>query len=143
MPGPYSSFGTLLQMGDGGGPEVFSTVGQVLDIDGPEFSTDTEETTNQSSPGGREEYIATLKRSGEVTFDINLDPDDATHNQSTGLMAAYEARTRKNFRMLLPTSPARRWDFAGFITGFGMSAPVAGVLRASVTIKITGAVTLV
>lgn len=143
MPGPYSSFGTLVQMGDGGSPEVFTTVGQVLDIDGPEFSTDTEETTNQSSAGAFEEFIATIKRSGELTFDVNFDPDDATHNQTTGLVAAYQNRTLKNWRVLMPTNPARRWDLKGIVTGMGMTAPVAGVLRSSVTIKISGQPTLV
>ena len=143
MPGPYSSFGTLLQMGDGGGPEVFTTVAQVMDIEGPEFSTDTEETTNQSSPGGFEEFIATIKRSGELTFDVNFDPSDATHNATTGLIAAYQNRTKKNWRLLMPVSPAKRWDFAGIVTGMGQSNPVAGILRSSVTIKISGQPTLV
>jgi hypothetical protein len=143
MPGPYSSFGTLLQMGDGGGPEVFTTVAQVMDMDGPDFSTDTEETTNHSSPGAFEEFLATIKRSGEVTFDINFDPNDPTHDQTTGLIAAYQARTMKNWRMLMPTSPAKRWDFKGIVTGMGQANPVAGILRSSVTIKISGQPTLV
>jgi hypothetical protein len=138
MPGPYSSFGTLLQMGDGGGPEVFTTVAQVLDISGPGFTTDTEETTNQSSPGGFEEFIPTIKRSGEVTFDVNYDPSDATHDATTGLVAAYQNRTKKNWRLLIPTTPAKRWDFSGYVTGFEQANPVAGIQRASVTIKISG-----
>ena len=96
-----SSFGTLLKIGDGADPEVFTTIAEVLDISGPGLSLDTEETTNHSSPGGWEEYVGTILRSGEVTFGINYDPVGATHDASTGLIKDLTDRT------LFSRTPAR------------------------------------
>lgn len=140
----YSSFGTLLQMGstDGGGG-TFTTIAQVLDISGPEFQIDTEETTNQSSSGGYEEFIPTIKRSGNVTFDILFDPSAATHEQaSTGLLYVMTNRKLRGFKLQMPTTPAKEWQFLGYIVGFSQSNPVAGTQRASITIKISGQPTL-
>ena len=47
------TFGTTLAM-DG------VAIPQIQDIDGPALSTDTDEITNHSSPGGFEEFIATI-----------------------------------------------------------------------------------
>lgn len=140
----YSSFGTLLQMGDtDGGGGSFTTVAQVLDISGPEFSVDTEETTNQSSTGGYEEFIPTIKRSGNVTFDILFDPAQATHEDaSTGLLYVMVNRKLRGYQLLMPTSPATQWNFLGYVVGFSQANPVAGTQKASITIKISGQPTL-
>jgi len=137
----YSSFGTLLQMDDGGGVN-FTTIAQVGDISGPEVSVDTEETTNQSSPGGYEEVIPTIKRSGEVTFPVWWDPNDATHDATTGIYYVLNNRLKRSFREIFPTNPVKRWNFTGYITNLGNTAEVAGLLTANVTIKVTGQPTL-
>ena len=136
----YSSFGTQFQIDDGAGN--FTTVAQVLDIDGPAESVDLEETTNQQSPGGYEEHIPTIKRSGELTFDVLYDPSHATHAATgSGLKALLVARVKRNMRVVYPTTPAIRDAFAGFVTGLGKAAPVTGTLRAAVTVKPIGPIT--
>jgi hypothetical protein len=137
----YAATGTLLQVDDGGGV-TFTTVANVGDIDGPAVSVDTEEYTNHSSPGGYEQLLPTIKRSGEVSFPVSWDPNDPTHDGTTGLVFLANARLTRNWRMVFPTSPARRWNFQGFITEFSTGAPVAGMLSADVTIKVTGQPTL-
>jgi len=140
----YSSFGTLLQMGsvDGGGGS-FTTIAQVLDISGPEFQVDTEETTSQSSAGGYEEFIPTIKRSGNLTFDVLFDPNAATHESaSTGLIYVMTNRKLRGFQLLMPTTAAKQWNFLGYVVGFTQSNPVAGTQKASITIKISGAPTI-
>ena len=79
-----SSNGTLLKMGDGGSPEAFTTIAEVLDITGPQLEAGTEEVTNQDSAGWRE-YIVTLLSGGEVSFDVNWF-NDVTQGFDTGLM---------------------------------------------------------
>ncbi len=133
-----SSFGTRLQMGDGASPENFTTIAEVKDISGPALALDTEEVTAHDSPGGWEEHIGTILRSGEVSFDINYIPTQATHNPSTGLIRDMVQRTLRNFRMIFPNAGNTTWSFSAFVTGVGPSAPVAGVLTASVTLRITG-----
>jgi hypothetical protein len=137
----YAATGTLLQVDDGGG-STFTTVAGVGDIEGPEVSVDTEEYTNHSSPGGFEQLMPTIKRSGEVTFPCYWDPNDPTHDGTTGLVFLANNRTVRSWRMVFPTSPSRRWNFQGFIQQFRTGAPVAGMLTADVTIKVTGQPTL-
>lgn len=132
-----SSFGTFLQVGDGATPENFTTIAEVGDISGPAVSRDTEEVTNHSSPDGYEEFITTIKRSGEVTFPINFIPTDPTHDQSTGLLAMLDSGVLKNWRLLLSTT-GRRWQFAALVTNFEGASPVVGKQSADVTLKISG-----
>lgn len=137
-----SSFGTFLQMGDGGAPEAFTTIAEVGDISGPAVSRDTEEVTNHSSPDGYEEFITTIKRSGEVTFPINFIPDHPTHDQSTGLLGVLDSGVLKNWRLLLSTT-GRRWQFAALVTNFEGSSPVVGKQGGDITLKISGKPSLV
>lgn len=134
--------GFLIQKGDGGGPEAFTTVAEVLDINGPNLKTDTVDVTNQSSPGSVEEVIATIKRTGEVTWDMNFLPGDATQNASTGVLADWISRVLRNWKLLNNDTGATKWTFAAFVTGYAPKYPVAGVAKASVTLKLSGVPTL-
>ena len=137
-----SSFGTLLKIGDGGTPEGFTTISEVRDISGPSMALDTEEVTNHDSTGAWEEFVATILRSGEVTFDINYEPTESTHDAGTGLIADMAARTLRNFQLIFTDAGTTTWSFAAYVTGFEPSAPVAGALSAACTMKITGQPTL-
>lgn len=137
-----SSFGILLQMGDGADPEVFTTIAEVRDISPPELTRDTEETTHHTSPGGWEELLGTLKRSGEVTFEVNWLPTDATHNASDGILSLYDSGEITNFQIIFPDSGTTTWAFAAIVTKFQPTGAVAGVLRGNVTFKPTGPVSL-
>jgi len=137
------AYGTLLQLGDGMMTEVFTTIAEVKDIDGPDISMDTEDITPHDAVGGWEEFIPTILRSGEITFDLNFVPDNAQHGDvSGGLINLLKNRTKRNFQLVLPTSPAYTWEFAAYVVGFSNSMPVGGVLGASVTLKVTGSLSL-
>ncbi len=138
-----SAFGTLLKIGDGGGPESFTAIAEVKDISGPRLSLDTEDVTSHSSPGSWEEHIGTVLRSGEVTFEVNYLPTHATHNASTGLIADMVNKTKRNFQLVFPDAGNTTWGLAALVTGFEPSEPVQGVLGASITLKITGQPSLV
>ena len=136
-----AAFGTLLKVGDGGGPEVFTAIAEVKDIAGPQLSTDTEEVTHHQSVRAFEEFVATIKRTGEVTFPVNWLPNDATQDFTTGIGNDYDDRTKRNFQLVYASSPTVTWAFAAFVTGYEPAAEVAGVLEGSITLKLTGAVT--
>lgn len=131
------------------GPETFTVIGGVTSVGGPGFGLDTIDVTAHDSPGAYEEAIGTIIRQGEISLDINYDPNDPTHSGAVvvppageGLLAALISRTVKNFELEFPTTPAVIWSLQGLVTGFEPSAPYDDKLGASVTIKITGAPTL-
>ncbi len=134
--------GFLVQRGDGGSPENFTTVAEVLDADGPGLSADSVEATHQESPNYWREFIPGLKDGGEISFDVNHDPDNATHDATTGIVADFNNRTVRNWRVAFPSPSSKTWTFPAFVTGFEPSNPVADRSTASVTLKVTGEPTL-
>jgi len=113
-----------------------TTIAEVKDVKGPAIKTDIVDVTNQSSPGGYEEKIPTLHRSGAVTFDCHFIPGDATHDASTGLLQAYADRSLDDYTLDLQNG--HQWAFNAFVVGFDSTAPVAGVLTAAVTLEVSG-----
>jgi len=137
-----SAFGTLLKIGDGATPENFTTIAEVTNIGGPALSLDPIEITSHSSTGGWKEFIGGLLDAGEVSFDINYEPTEATHDASTGLIADMVARTLRNFQLVFPDAGSTTWSFAALVTSFEPSEPVGDKLAAGVTLKVTGQPTL-
>lgn len=133
-PGP----GFLLQKGDGATPENFTTVAEVRDIKGPSIKTDLHEVTNQSSAGGYEEHVPTIRRSGTVSFPVNLIPTDPTHNSSTGFIADLNNKTLRNWKLLDNDGFSSVVTFKGYVVDFEQTMPVAGVLTGEVSIKVVG-----
>lgn len=108
-------------------------IGQIQDIDGPNLSTDTDEITNHDSPDGVEEFIATIKRTGEITFPLVFNPGAASH---ASLKTSWDDRTLDAFVMTYPDGST--WTFNAYTTGLSMTAPVAGHLSANVTLRPSG-----
>jgi Lambda phage tail tube protein, TTP len=131
VPGP----GFLLQAGDGATPENYTTVAEVRDISGPEIKVDTHDVTNQSSPGGWAEFVPTIRRPGNVTFPVNYMPTNPTHVK---MLTDCVSKTLRNWRVTENDGTTNHWSFAGYVTGFKQTAPVAGVLTADVEIAVTG-----
>lgn len=132
-----SSHGTLLKIGDGASPEVFTTIAEVLDISGPgmSLSTDVWRTDDIATYA----VVPTGFDPDEVTFDVNY-TGDGTQGQ---VREAIATQALTSFRIELPTVPAETLAFTGYITRFRFSEPVDGVLQASVIVTLASAMTTV
>ena len=108
-------------------------IAQVQDVSGPDLSTDTDEITNHSSPDGVEEFIPTIKRTGEVTFPLVFDPSNTGH---VALGAAWSAKSLDPYVLTYPDGST--WEFDAYVTGFADGAPVAGHLSKDVTLRPSG-----
>lgn len=141
----YDAFGTVLEMGDGAGPEVFTAIAQVTNIGGPGLSLDTEDVTTHDQVSAWEEVIATVLRTGELSLEIVYDPANDTHDYAggLGLVKKLNNKTKSNFKLKFPDAATTTWTFAAYTTGFEPSAPHDGALTAAVSLKIDGAPTLV
>ena len=134
--------GTLLKIGDGASPEVFTAIAEVKDINGSVLSGEFAEFTHQQSASGYREYKPTFKNSGDVTFKCNFLPDDETQGFSTtGLLKDYEDGTLRTFELLFPDSVATKAAFAAYVANISPGAPIAGALELNVTLRVTGPVT--
>lgn len=144
MTDAISAFGVQLKLGDGATPtEAFTAIAEVLDVSGPSLTRSTADVTSHGSTEAWEEIIATIKRSGEITFDINYVPTNATHDATDGLLAELaEATDASNWQLVFPDSGSTTWSFAALVTAFSPANPVDGAQKASVTLKPTGKPTL-
>ncbi len=127
-----SAFGTELYMNS-------SLVAGVKSISGPGLSADTEDVTTHDQAHFWEEQIVTILRSGEATIDLVYDPADASQ---VDVLAELVGRDEAPFEVRFPDTAQTMWSFNAFVTGFEPSAPVDGSLTASMTIKLSGDLTL-
>jgi len=121
--------------------ESFTTVAKVGDIQGPAYTRDNVDVTSHDSPLDYEELLATIKKSGELTFSLFWLPTDPTHDATTGLFAAYEDGITRNWKLVLTDfeSDPTELHLTGYVSGFAPKAPVAGVLAADLKVQVTGA----
>lgn len=138
MTNAIAAFGTLLKIGDGGGPETFTTIAEVTDIDGPKMSLDTADATHHSSPGGWKEYVPTLLDGGEVAFTVNFIPSNATQSYSSGVLRDMANKNKRNFKLVFPDAGNTTWTFSAFVTGFEPKEALKDQLTADITLQITG-----
>jgi hypothetical protein len=135
-----ASHGTLLQVGDGGSPEVFTTIAGVGDWDPPGYMSDALDTTAQDDTG-QTFIVSNLIKNAEFTVKLFWETTNPTHNATTGLIAAARTRpgVRKNYRSLYPDGSGQL--FNSLVTGFQPHAPNNGILSADVKFQPTGPIT--
>jgi predicted secreted protein len=127
-----------LQRGDGGGTEVFTTIGEVTNVSGPPETAPQVDVTSFDSTA--REFRAGLVDGGEVSFDMNLVGSNA---QQQGLRTDLRAGTVRNFKLILPDAALEAncttIAFAAVVTNLsGVDAAVDGVIKQSCTLKVSG-----
>ena len=127
--------GTLLKRGDGGSPETFTSIAQIMDVQAVALSRDTIEITNMSSPNSAKEYMASLIDGGELSIEAVWIADDA---QQGGLRTDFIAGTVRNFKVVLPDPGATTQSFSAIVTKFEINSPVSDKIMLSASLKITG-----
>jgi len=135
------AIGTLLKVGDGASPEVFTTIAGLSSIEGPTFSAAEIDVTSHDTTGGFRERITGLKDAGTITGTLFF---DAALTQHQNLLADFNANTQRNYRLELATfSPAKYFAFAGSISEFSFTFDVDGAQQANFTVQINGNAALV
>ena len=139
--GALAAYGVLLKIGNGATSETFTTIAEVRDIEGPELELEAKEVTSHDS-GGWREYIGTLLTGGEVSFELNFIPTNATQSYTSGLIEDMVGRTRRNFQLLFSDSGTTTWAFTALVTWRRSSSASTTELLAEVTLQVTGQPTL-
>lgn len=110
---------------------------EARDITGPELSIDEVDVTSHDSPDYGEEVLPTLKRFGNVSFDMNAVPGAAGQQ---ALAAAWDARTVDAYVLTLTNGTS--YTFNAFVSNFGSAAAVTDINMISVSLRITEAPTI-
>ena len=139
MTQPLSSHGTLLKLGALGGGGPFTAVAEVVDSAGPAIEQATHDAPSQDITWMKR--VAGLVSAGDVTFDVNFIPKNATHDDSTGLLSLIGLQQVTGWQLLYNDAgagTASKWEFDAYLTGFTQDVPVDGILKSSVTLQING-----
>lgn len=133
-------YGTTFSSGDGLSPETFTELAEVTKITPPNMSRDAVEASHMQSPNAWREFIAGLKNGGDVSLELNFDPDGTA---ATALMAELTlsgSAASKNRQITFTDGTV--FAFAGILTAFEPDAPIDDRMVASVTFKVNGEPTL-
>ena len=132
------SQGMLLKIGDGGSPENFSTIPEITSIQGPGGSANEIDVTDLNSTA--KEFRMGLQDEGQITLEMAWIPTNPQHKQ---LRTDRANQTKRNFELHFTdtgaTSPTI-WSFAAFVQSISISNGVDDVTRATVTLRLTGAI---
>ena len=130
-------YGTLVKMGDGGAPETFTTIAELvgdIGFDGME-SEEIDVTTHNNAVNGRfREKLPGLIDPGNLNFELNYVANDVTH---ISVRNAWLAQTKKNFQILSPTNDLI--TVSGYIMSMPIKYPTDNAITATIKIMITGA----
>lgn len=137
----FWAYGSLLQLGNGATPEVFSTIAEVRDITPPPMERDTIDVTSHDSTGGWKEYIGGWRDGGEVEFECNWLPTNTTQDGVSGLLATFADNVTHNWKIVLPNAIATV-TFAAFLSKYEPDLPIEEQGMLKVTLKVSGAVTV-
>lgn len=143
----FTGIGAALKLGDAASPETFNAIGNVTSFV-IENQADQVDATHLQSTSGFREYKQGFK-SATVNFELHFDPDNTSHDDATGLMAAYNGGTQRNFKADFSAAdnngigkPATDpiCTFSGVITALSVNV-AEGMVTGSGTISLSSAPT--
>jgi len=111
---------------------------EVLKAGGPGMKADMKEVSNMGSPNAYKEFIAGLREGGDVTFEGNYIPKEATNSQAT-LRTDFENGTLSCWCLDMP-GPAGNgiWMFNAFVSSIQPTYPLDDRVTFTGTLRITG-----
>jgi predicted secreted protein len=133
----FWAFGTALQLGDGATSETFTSIAELTDINPPQMSKDSIEVTNHSSASRYREFLAGMKDGGSVSGEGNWLPNNATHDENTGLLESFTDDSNHNWKLVLPDSLGT-FSFTGHITVLNPTTPLTAQGKIAFSIKVSG-----
>ncbi len=131
------AYGSILQLGDGATPEVFTAIAEITELTPPQMSRDDIDVTSHQSSDGYREFISGLRDGGEVSFKANWLPTNSTHDGTTGLLETFNDNDTHNWKVILPNTLITI-AFSGFLTAFEPDLPIEEQAQLSGTIKVSG-----
>ena len=111
-------------------------IGEVTSINGLNLDSDEIEVTHLESPGGYEEVIQTIRRTGTVSIEGNFVPGNDGQAQ---LMADYLTGAIDTYVIAFPDEMATEWEFEGFVKSApSTEAGIDGAVSFTAEIRVTG-----
>ncbi len=133
--------GILIKAGDGGGPEVFTTVAEIVALKPPPLSRNEIDVSTHNE--GEESKILGMLRKGQVTGTLNWLPTDATQDDSTGILADILANTKRNWQIAMPPNGLPTWTMGARVQLFDIQdVTLDAAMQVAFAMTIDGPITM-
>lgn len=132
MASKYSSCGVELRLYNG---STYDQIAQVTSLRGPGLKQTVIDVSDLDSCVSAK--IPDMVDSGDVTVELLFDP---AYNRHQDLIEALQSKTEEAFKIVWPDDS--EWTFDGYVSAFEASTGKGQPLTASVTISVTGTVTV-
>jgi hypothetical protein len=126
-------YSSKFEHGDGGSPEVWTRLAEVVTITPPSLQRNGVDATHMASPQRYREFIPGLKDPGEVSVVLNFIPGNTDQDI---LFSAFDADIPSNWRITYPN--AEIWKFAAYCTGVTTAVPLDDKMTLTATFKVSG-----
>jgi predicted secreted protein len=137
-----AGFGTVVNFGTTTGTATTGTLVNVTNISGLDGETETIDVTAHDSGSAYREKVASFIDAGQVTLDVNFDPQQTTHRATSGgILWLRDQRIVCPWVITFPGTPVHKVAFMGFVKSAGFEAPFDDKLSMSVTIETSGSAT--
>lgn len=139
MADPEAYFGQGIELRIYNGA-TYDPIPGCMSFSGPGKTRDTVDVTSHSSTGGYRTFITGLRDGGEVSFDLNWLFGDTAQDL---LETAFADNDPVSFEMAFPMAAADNLlTFDGLVTDMTWNGPIDAQVTRSVTIKVTGPITV-
>ena len=109
-------------------------VAELQNIGTPQLTRDEEDVTNHDSPGGHEEFIMTLMRSGTLPISGNFVAEDPGQQK---VISLFKSAERVPMSIKLPDDIAE-WQFEGFVKELNMGELGNGKIPFNASLRVSG-----
>jgi hypothetical protein len=141
MPGK-AALGMVVAFGTATGTATTATLTNVTNISGLGGDVEEIDVTSHDSSGNYREFVASFIDAGEVTLDLNFDPNQTTHRATAGgILYLRDQRTIVPWKLTFPGSPVHSVSFQGFVKGAPFDLPFDDKQSATVTVRVSGSAT--
>jgi hypothetical protein len=149
VPNGQPAANTLLQI-LAGSPAVYQSVANMGDITGPGFSLSLTDVTSHSTGSPWDEFVSVIFSGGDVSFPLFFVPSSPGgnvgpmgHDSASGIMCVFLARLERSWQTVFSDAWATTaGPMNAILYRFGWKGMVKGVLRADLTMRLTGLPTL-
>lgn len=132
----FSGVGTTFRRWDGA--STWAPIAEINSISGPSMSRDTIDVTSLDSTGGYREFIAGFRDPGTVQLTMNF--TGATYDL---MKTDFESDTPGNYEILFPATGGNySLEFVGLVTELPIEITADDKVTSTVTIKVSGQVTV-
>ncbi len=134
MSNAKAGVGTLFRRWSGA---AWVNIAEINSISGPNMTRDTIDVTSLDSTGGYREFIGGFRDGGTVQLSMNF-----IRASIDTMKTDYESDDLQNYEIVLPDDENTTLEFQGLVTELPLEIPPDDKITMTVSIKISGQVTL-